>query len=512
MKVLLVCTGNICRSPAAHLLLAQTNAFGPTATFSSAGTQAVVGHGLEQHMAEAFAPLDIDSSGFSARLLTAEIIGDADLILTATREHRSKVVALAPHAFGRAFTLAEYAALVELLGTTDVPTLAAKRSLVATQGGLDIADPYRRGGAANIRAARQIASAVERIAALAPGQLSDQLTGPRANRILLSVPEPRPTTNPYVSQLIEQLRTEPGLTVDTFTWIRGLFGKYDVFHVHWPDATMTGGSPFRTRIRQLLFGRVVRRFAKSNRAVVRTVHNTSPHESVAPARERALQALDRSTALQIILNPTTSPLSGAAVRLIPHSDYRHWYGKYPVQPIEPNRLGFFGLIREYKNVADLVTAFGELDGDYRLSIGGRADPAELGSALQTQADADPRVELALRHLSDAELVDLITRSALIVLPYRDLHNSGSALAALSLDRPVLVPRNGATDALAEEVGLEWVQQFEGELTATALAKALVAVEATRGSSPNLSNRSWQLAGRQHLNAYNEALLADRNGA
>jgi hypothetical protein len=81
------------------------------------------------------------------------------------------------------------------------------------------------------------------------------------------------------------------------------------------------------------------------------------------------------------------------------------------------------------------------------------------------------------------------------------------LAALSLDRPVLVPRNAPNEALAAEVGPEWVQMYDGEVDADALLEALRAVRAISGDRPDLSRREWDDAGAAHAAAYREALRA-----
>ena len=57
----------------------------------------------------------VDASGFVARELTAELVVRADLVLTATREHRAAVVGLVPAAVRRSFTLKEFARLSGLV-------------------------------------------------------------------------------------------------------------------------------------------------------------------------------------------------------------------------------------------------------------------------------------------------------------------------------------------------------------------------------------------------------------
>lgn len=150
--VLTVCTGNICRSPAAEFLLRE--ALGPTITVSSAGTGAVIDHGVDEQMARL---LPMDTSGFGARELTPRMVRDADLILGMTRFHRAAAVELHPASVRRAFTLREFARIVSVIGDVagDSPaiTLAALtrrapelRVTTRAEDPLDddIADPFQQ--------------------------------------------------------------------------------------------------------------------------------------------------------------------------------------------------------------------------------------------------------------------------------------------------------------------------------------------------------------------------------
>lgn len=110
-RILTVCTGNVCRSPAAEILLRR--GLGHGVVVESAGTQALVDRPLDPVMADTLAPLGVTGDGFAARLLEPEMIERADLVLAMTREHRSAVVTLVPTAMRRTFTLAEFAGLLE---------------------------------------------------------------------------------------------------------------------------------------------------------------------------------------------------------------------------------------------------------------------------------------------------------------------------------------------------------------------------------------------------------------
>jgi protein-tyrosine-phosphatase len=161
--VLFVCTGNICRSPLAerlgraHLDGALGDAAGSVRVMS-AGTRAVVDAPMDLSSAEALRRLGGDPAGFRAQRLQDGMATAADLTLTMTREHRQEVLARAPRALSRTFTLLEAAALldelgedVELPGGTPaeraralVKRMAGARSIRQGSDADDVPDPIGR--------------------------------------------------------------------------------------------------------------------------------------------------------------------------------------------------------------------------------------------------------------------------------------------------------------------------------------------------------------------------------
>jgi protein-tyrosine-phosphatase len=118
--VLIVCTGNICRSALAERLATAflDEALGEGARavrVVSAGTRAVVGSAMHPGSALVLRGYGVEENGFRARQLLDGFIGEADLTLTMTRAHRRDVLARAPRALARTFTLREAADLLRLI-------------------------------------------------------------------------------------------------------------------------------------------------------------------------------------------------------------------------------------------------------------------------------------------------------------------------------------------------------------------------------------------------------------
>lgn len=336
---------------------------------------------------------------------------------------------------------------------------------------------------------------------------------PRPLAVLMSFPVPGPTSNPFNTLLMDAVASLPDVEVYTFSWRRALLGRYDVFHVHWPEILVDGHSPLKKLVRQIFFVLLLLRLRITRRPLIRTLHNLELPSGISKIEVELLKWAERWTTMWIVINADTAAPAGAASALALHGHYRDWYDRFPTHDVVPGRIVFFGRIRRYKNAIGLVQAFRELtDPNLSLQVAGMPSGADLKNELLAAAAGDDRIAFAFEFIEDPALVEAVTSAELVVLPYPEMHNSGSAFAALSMGRPVLLPDNAVNRHLADEVGADFVHLYQGDLKPEHIEDALAATrDLPVGAKPDLSQREWPLIAQQHEDAYREAIRLTHGG-
>ena len=113
-NILIVCVGNICRSPAAEALLAQ-KLENKGLTISSAGIGALVGNPMDKTAYEVLNDHGIEHTAHRARQVDSEMLHRADLILVMEQSHIQHIRQIAPEVHGKTFLLGKW------LDDTEIP-------------------------------------------------------------------------------------------------------------------------------------------------------------------------------------------------------------------------------------------------------------------------------------------------------------------------------------------------------------------------------------------------------
>jgi len=326
--------------------------------------------------------------------------------------------------------------------------------------------------------------------------------------------------NPY-NRLLSSHLNALGVRVMDFSPSRLLRSSDAIWHIHWPEHMLScrSGPAAALRAAGLL---VLAFWARLRRTkLVWTVHNLRPHEHdhpwvgrwFWPVFVRQLSGFIALSAMGKELSEARHPgLRRIPGFVVPHGHYR---GAYPDSvsraearsrlglPADAPVLAFLGSIRTYKNVPHLIETFRRLpDGTARLLVAGWPFDEAVRESVERAADGEARIRLVLEFVPEEEIQVYLRAADLVVLPFRDTLNSGSALLALSFDCPILVPRIGAVAELEEEIGAEWVLGYFGELTPELLAAALERVRSrSAGRCEPLGRFGWEPLARKTREAY-----------
>lgn len=337
--------------------------------------------------------------------------------------------------------------------------------------------------------------------------------------------------NPYNARLYRAIQAQ-GVRVRDLSYLRVLAARVDVVHLHWPDLTfLSGPRQWRVAARLAIFFTFLKVARLRGTRVLWTVHNINAHErrSTPWLRQQYLRQLMGNVDGIIALSASGveaahreyPALAELPSYVTPHGHYRDEYDFSTDRAEARRRLGVdpattlvlsVGQIRPYKNVPTLVSRFRTVvDPAATLVVAGKPASAELRQEILDAVGGDSRITIEPTFQSNERMALWLRACDLVVLPYSAIQNSGSAILAISADRPVLVPAIGAMSELAEMVGSDWVRTYSGEVDGATLADAIRWARAERPETADLSALEWTGIARSTIAAYTDVLARPRRG-
>ncbi|MWG35825.1 glycosyltransferase [Halomarina oriensis] len=247
-------------------------------------------------------------------------------------------------------------------------------------------------------------------------------------------------------------------------------GRPDIFHVNWLHRHFVTGSSLLTAVLafRLLFELLVLRALGVE--LVWTVHNLVEHSRRTPRLELAVRRLaaqlcDRiivhcESARDLVVDTYRLPAATAErIEVVPHGHYIDSYPNEVSRETARESLGYdddqtvflyFGLIRSYKNVPNLVRTFSSIDDpDARLLVVGNPMSEELATEVRTLCERDDRVACVLQFVPDGEIQQYMNAADAVVLPFEEVLTSGTAILAMSFGRALVAPRAGCVAELID---------------------------------------------------------------
>ncbi|MNZ73374.1 GDP-mannose:glycolipid 4-beta-D-mannosyltransferase precursor [compost metagenome] len=238
----------------------------------------------------------------------------------------------------------------------------------------------------------------------------------------------------------------------------------DIVHIHWMHHAYQNRNPLLFIVKSLIFLATMMYLKVRGIQLVWTIHNLYPHDARFMRMERFMRSLICRFCSKLIVASESIKRKVMKEFHVPESKlvvvkHGHYLGVYEPQGIDyRERYGisedaevylFLGAIKAYKGVEDLIEAFEAVKTrNTCLIIAGKADQ-EMQQYLKRVKDMDNLI-LDLRFIPNEEVADLISSVDVMVMPYKEITTSGSAILGLSFRKLIVMPDNEFIDEYFKE--------------------------------------------------------------
>jgi glycosyltransferase involved in cell wall biosynthesis len=306
------------------------------------------------------------------------------------------------------------------------------------------------------------------------------------------------------------------------------YGKPDVLHFHWIHLYFFQNSfwkSFACTLRFFLEILIAKMFGVK---VVWTIHNISNHEKRNTRYEKICNIIMINLCNKLFVHYKTGKeivvkyyrINNKIMKkleTIYHGNYIKNYensvSRYESRNIlnisEKDTLFlFFGMIRPYKGILQLVQAFKSFTNkESRLLIVGSPKNETILQEILDIEKIDQRIRIIPQYISDDQIQLYMNASDAVILPFQDVLTSGSALLAMSFGKALIVPRIGCMEELFDAGGALLYDPQEKDGLLKALQQAL-AVDLNMMGQYNYSQAKrfdWDMIAEKTYEVYRDCL-------
>jgi glycosyltransferase involved in cell wall biosynthesis len=246
--------------------------------------------------------------------------------------------------------------------------------------------------------------------------------------------------------------------------------NFDVLHLHWQHPFMLHKKKQLMIFRSLLFvfQLLMLKFLKIK--IVWTVHNLKNHENKYVKAELFFSRILARLADGIIVHCNASKneivkifkINEHKIHVIEHGNYIGVYKERYTRDQSRKIMNiaesqfvflFIGLVRPYKGINELIESFKKIkDASVKLIIAGRIEDKALAELLKDKASDCQNILFELHYIEDDEMEIYLKAADVLVLPYRDIINSGSAVLGMSFGKAIISPRMGCLPEILQSKG------------------------------------------------------------
>lgn len=248
-------------------------------------------------------------------------------------------------------------------------------------------------------------------------------------------------------------------------WFLNNREKIDFVHFHWPEFYYSSPQKLTQiylTIKLSIFLLVIKFF---NKKIIWTAHNAYPHNVIEPNFIEFISRLSMVLFANLIfVHSATSkgiitknfPFSSNKICVIKHGNYINYYLN-DITFFEARRslkinkdayiYLFIGACKPYKGLETLIEAFRRVEGEKNvlLIVGHFLDKAyyeKISNSISKKYKEKKDIILIDKYIPDHEIQYYLNASNVLVLPYRNILTSGTALLGLSFGIPIIAPQKG----------------------------------------------------------------------
>ncbi|PLS81297.1 hypothetical protein CYG49_02505 [Candidatus Saccharibacteria bacterium] len=305
---------------------------------------------------------------------------------------------------------------------------------------------------------------------------------------------------------------------------------YKILHVHWQNFVIPKNIPFYKSLSFTLFFFTVKLLKLLRYKTVWTIHNVTPHEPQTSDDAATTRFLAENVdakivhSSQIINQLSELGADTSNISIIPHGNYD---GVYPVNITrdearqelniikEEQVILFFGNVRPYKGVPELLAAYKQITGvnKKRLIIAGKCSDELLIQKIHENSESDSTITFINQRIDDSDVAKLFLACDIVCLPFSSVSTSGSALLAITFAKPLVAPRLGGIKDIPNSAGLFYDPDKPDALRLN-LQKIInnkdVKDSTSKAAAEYSSSLTWTKIALKTQRVYEEVLCTEKN--
>lgn len=289
-----------------------------------------------------------------------------------------------------------------------------------------------------------------------------------------------------------------------------------IFHLHWPDFTFfTFGTAnylisFLNTVLSII---LIKAFGFK---LIWTVHNIVPHERQTSNDVSITRFICRQSdaiivhSRSVISELMESKVKKSKINLIEIGNYNNIYKNEISRQDARERLNikktdfvflYFGLIRPYKNLDELIDAFNEatiLKTGLRLIIVGGSNDDLYVNKLKKKIN-DKNTFFISKYIEDDEVQKYFNSADIAVFPFKEVTTTSSTLVAFSFKKAIIAPRLGSINDYPEDTGI-----YYSSTRKNGILGSLLTALSRRAEMSQMGDRAYRFS-----NSNNWELTADK---